>query len=136
MLKILRIFFRPKETADGLNQDQREAIVDLLLICMYADNDLDLNEERVIDREVGRYAWASEETLEAYLKSAEPRIRQTIFSEKTRNQEIQKIAKRLKSEEVKYQALKLCRLLFYADGQLDEQEVVFINEIEAIFGMR
>jgi hypothetical protein len=71
---ILERFFSGKENPDGLDQAQRKATIDPLLLCMYADNDLDLNEERIINRVSQRYASNSETTLDNYISGATARV--------------------------------------------------------------
>jgi hypothetical protein len=45
---IRKLFHKSEAPKDGLTQPQREAIVDLLNYCMYADNLIFLAEDRLI----------------------------------------------------------------------------------------
>ena len=134
MLEMLRKFFSRNATTDGLDQVQREAMIDLLLICIYADNDLDLNEERIFDREVEHYAWLSETSLKDYIQAARVKVQGMIASKEARRSAFRDIAQRLRTREAKYGAVKMCKLLFYADCQLDDEEETFIDEIELALG--
>ena len=134
MRDIIRRFFSDRETSDGLDQAQREATIDLLLLCMYADNDLDLNEERIINRVSQRFAWKSETRLDDYIKTATAGVLGIIDSEEERAAFISGVSKRLKNSEAKFRAVKLCKLLFYSDLYLHTQEEAFIKEIERVPG--
>src|ERR1044071_1133163 len=58
MASLLRkLFGKSEEAKDGLTQPQREAIVDLLNYCMYADNLVMLAENRLITDTVAKFSW-------------------------------------------------------------------------------
>ena len=58
MPSLIRKLFRKSEAPnDGLTQPQREAIVDLLNYCMYADNLIFLAEDRLITDTVAKFNW-------------------------------------------------------------------------------
>ena len=58
MPSLLKKLFRKSEAPnDGLTQPQREAIVDLLNYCMYADNLVMLAEDRLIADTVAKFNW-------------------------------------------------------------------------------
>ena len=60
MPSLIRKLFRKSEAPnDGLNQPQREAIVDLLNYCMYVDNLIFLAEDRLITDTVAKFNWDS-----------------------------------------------------------------------------
>src|SRR5205823_2446170 len=54
---IRKLFHKSEAPKDGLTQPQREAIVDLLNYCMYADNLIFLAEDRVITDTVAKFNW-------------------------------------------------------------------------------
>src|ERR1700745_1548718 len=58
MPSLIRKLFRKSEApTDGLTQPQREAIVDLLNYCMYADDLVFLAEDRLITDTVAKFKW-------------------------------------------------------------------------------
>ena len=60
MPSLLKKLFQNSEAPNnGLTQLQREAIVDLLNYCMYADNLLMLAEDRLITDTVKKFNWDS-----------------------------------------------------------------------------
>src|SRR5437773_11260495 len=54
---IRKLFHKSEAPKDGLTQPQREAIVDLLNYCMYADNLIFLAEDRLITDTVAKFNW-------------------------------------------------------------------------------
>jgi len=54
---IRKLFHKSEAPKDGLTQPQREAIVDLLNYCMYADNLVMLAEDRLIADTVAKFSW-------------------------------------------------------------------------------
>src|SRR5438128_11018040 len=56
---IRKLFHKSEAPKDGLTQPQREAIVDLLNYCMYADNLVFLAEDRLITDTVAKFNWHS-----------------------------------------------------------------------------
>jgi hypothetical protein len=54
---IRKLFHKSEAPKDSLTQPQREAIVDLLNYCMYADNLVFLAEDRLIADTVAKFNW-------------------------------------------------------------------------------
>jgi hypothetical protein len=54
---IRKLFHKSEAPNDGLTQPQREAIVDLLNYCMYADDSVFLAEDRLIADTVAKFNW-------------------------------------------------------------------------------
>ncbi len=53
-------------SSDGLVQNEREAIIDLLLLGIYQDNHLSLAEDQVFHTEVDAFQWESTTAIEIY----------------------------------------------------------------------
>src|ERR1043166_2106598 len=67
MASLLRkLFGKSEEAKDGLTQPQREAIVDLLNYCMYADNLVMLAEDRLIADTVSKFNWESKTPFDQF----------------------------------------------------------------------
>ncbi|MDA0349645.1 MAG: hypothetical protein O3C43_21155 [Verrucomicrobia bacterium] len=125
-----------KQVADGLNQDQREAMIDLFLLCIYADNELALNEDKIFVRNIERFNWKSEQLIGDYIQESKSRTLDLIQSEAEKNSYLNEISTRLKTSEIKFRALKMCKLLFYSDWELAEEEIKFIKKIRTAFGLK
>ena len=126
---------RNPSVSDNLTQDQREALIDLLLLCIYADNHAELNEGRILDRELERFNWESEIPIGTYLQVSETRTLAVIPSTDKRAAHLAYISNRLKCKDMKFRALKLCKLLFYSDWVIAEEEELFSKEIRKAFGL-
>ena len=60
---IRKLFGKSEAPNDCLTQPQREAIVDLLNYCMYADNLVMLAEDRLIADTVAKFNWDPKATV-------------------------------------------------------------------------
>ena len=98
---------RQEETADGLEQAQREAIVDLLLLSRYMDNYPALQEDNVFNEEVESFDWDSGTHLEDYVKNVTSRVRNIRSSKDARISFLESVSERLQDLDVKGRALEL-----------------------------
>jgi hypothetical protein len=125
---IRKLFGKPEGPKDGLTQPQREAIVDLLTYCMYADNLVFLAEDRFITDTVAKFNWDSKEPFDQFVLKSTDNARNASESQVYRDRFLGSIRDRLDTAAVKEKALGLCQELFVADGsRSDEEEDVFQN---------
>jgi hypothetical protein len=123
-----KLFHKSEASKDGLTQPQREAIVDLLNYCMYADNFVFLAEDRFITDTVAKFAWESKVPFDQFVLRSTDNARNARESQVYRDQFLASIRDRLDTAAVKGKALDLCQELFIADGaRSDEEEGVFQN---------
>jgi hypothetical protein len=129
MSSLLKKLFRKSEAPrDGLTQPQREAIVDLLNYCMYADNLVMLAEDRLISDTVKKFNWDSKVPFDQFALRSIDNARNARESQVHREKFLGSIKDRLDTAAVKGKALDLCQELFVADGaRSDEEEDVFQN---------
>ena len=119
---------KPEASKDGLTQPQREAIVDLLNYCMYADNLVMLDEDRLITDTVARFSWDPKMPFDQFDARSVGNARNARESQVYRDQFLASIKERLDTPVVKRKALDLCQELFLADGaRSDEEETVLQN---------
>ncbi len=136
MIDILKNLFKSTEApSDGLNQKQREAIIDLLLLCTYADNHLALVEDAFLKAETDVFDWDSDQSVEAYVDSVTPKVRIVRSEDDSRREFIREVAAKLDSTSVKTKALELSQKLFRSDGDLAEREATFEAEIREGLGL-
>jgi hypothetical protein len=127
---IRKLFHKSDASAqkDGLTQPQREAIVDLLNYCMYADNLVFLAEDRLIADTVAKFNWEPKIPFDQFDARSVNNARKASESQVYRDQFLASIRDRLDTAAVKGQALDLCQELFLADGaRSDEEDVVLQN---------
>ena len=125
---IRKLFHKPEAPNDGLTQPQREAIVDLLNYCMYADNLVFLAEDRVITDTVAKFNWNPKIPFDQFDARSINNARTASENQVYRDQFLAWIRDRLGTAAVKGQALDLCEELFLADGvRSDEEDAVLQN---------
>ena len=125
---IRKLFHKSEGPKDGLTQSQREAIVDLLNYCMYADNLILLSEDRFITDTVAKFNWDSKVPFDQFDVRSIDNARNARESQVYRDKFLASIRERLDIATVKEQALNLCQELFIADGvRSDDEEVVLQN---------
>ena len=125
---IRKLFHKPEAPKDGLTQPQREAIVDLLNYCMYADNFVFLAEDRFITDTVAKFNWDSKVPFDQFVLTSTGNARNARENQGYRDRFLASIRNRLGTAAVKGQALDLCQELFVADGvRSDEEDDVFQN---------
>ena len=125
---IRKLFHKSQAPTDGLIQPQREAIVDLLNYCMYADNLVMLAEDRLISDTVKKFNWDSKVPFDQFALRSIDNARNARESQVYRDQFLTSIKDRLETAAAKGQALDLCQELFLADGaRSDEEEDVLQN---------
>ena len=126
---IRKLFGKPEAPNDCLTQPQREAIVDLLNYCMYADNLVMLAEDRLIADTVAKFKWDPKAVpFDQFDARSIGNARNASESQVYRDQFLGSIRDRLGTAAVKGQALDLCQELFVADGaRSDEEDAVFQN---------
>ncbi|MGB9473601.1 MAG: hypothetical protein WCE87_00870 [Candidatus Udaeobacter sp.] len=125
---IRKLFYKSEAPKDGLTQPQREAIVDLLNYCMYADNLVFLAEDRLITDTVASFNWDPKIPFDQFDAGSVGNARNARESQVYRDQFLASINERLGTAAVKGRALDLCQELFLADGaRSDEEDAVLQN---------
>jgi hypothetical protein len=125
---IKKLFGKPEAPRDGLTQPQREAIVDLLNYCTYADNLIFLAEDRLIADTVAKFDWDPRVPFDQFDARSIGNARNARESQVYRDRFLASVRDRLGTAAVKGQALDLCQELFVADGaRSDEEDAVLQN---------
>src|SRR5262249_49846371 len=113
MPSLRRKLFRKSEAPnDGLSQPQREAIVDLLNYCMYADNFVFLAEDRLKADTVAKFNWESKTPFDQFDARSVGNARNAKENQVCRDQFLASIKDRLGTAAVKGKPLYLCQELF------------------------
>ena len=125
---IRKLFHKSEAPKDGLTQPQREAMVDLLNYCMYADNLVFLAEDTLITDTVAKFNWDPKIPFDQFVLRSTDNARNARESQVHREKFLGSIKHRLGAAAVKGQALDLCQELFLADGaRSDEEDEVLQN---------
>jgi len=129
-----RLFSAGFSGSDGLAQPEREAIVDALHYCMYADRSIALAETKVINDWQETLAWNPQLPFSTYEPRSIAAARQALESAENRDAFINNIALRTKSKTAKETLMRLCRKMADADGKRSEQEWSFIEALRRAVG--
>ena len=127
-----RLFNRTPQSPDGLTQPQREAMVDVLFFCMYADNSLALKEEEILEKTVGQFSWAPAVSYDSYAARSIAKARSVKETPSQRAEFFADVAARLATPEVKQRTLALCREIFTADGDFSGPEQELFKELQRV----
>ena len=129
---IKKLFHKSEAPNDGLTQPQREAIVDLLNYCMYADNLVMLAEDRLITDTVAKFNWDSKVPFDQFDVRSIDNARNASENQGYRDRFLALIRDRLDTAAVKGQALDLCQELFVADGALSDEEDAVLQDLRTL----
>jgi len=129
---IRKLFHRSEAPRDGLTQPQREAIVDLLNYCMYADNLVMLAEDRLIADTVAKFDWESKTPFDQFDARSVGNARNARESQVYRDKFLASITDRLDTATVRGKVLDLCQELFLADGAQSQEEDEVLQSLRTL----
>jgi len=112
-----------------LPQKEREAIIDLLHLCLYADSHIALKEGEFIADVVDVIGWETQISFGSYESKSIAAARAAKESPAAKQEFLSFAAERLASKESQALALDLCKQLFYADGSTADKESALLSEI-------
>ena len=126
------MLFRKKEDAKPqLPQKEREAIVDLLHLCLYGDSHIALKEGDFMSDVVDVIGWETQSSFGSYEARSISSARAAKENSDSKKEFLSFAAARLQSKESRALALELCRQLFAIDGSTAEKEAALFGEIRA-----
>lgn len=132
--KLKRFFERVGRSADA--QQQREAMLDLLVWTMYADNVLTLPENDRIDQIAADLEWNSPDRPSVYISKATSKIRDVLSDPERADQLLEDIHRRLGTASMRKEAYDACYDLAQADGQLAAAEMKLLQTVRERFGIK
>ncbi len=115
-----------------VTQNEREAIVELMMMVMYSDKTLKLAEDRAI-KEYASIKWESPLSLEFYFGKVTPKIRTALADKEKMNAFLKDINARIESELLKAQVLLVCSDLAMADAEFSSEEKELLKNISQVF---
>lgn len=126
------MIFRKKESSKPqLPQTEREAIVDLLHLCLYADSHIALAEGQHISDVVDIIGWETQSSFSSYEARSISSARAAKESAVTKKEFLDFAAERLKAKQSRILAVDLCQQLFAVDAT-DAREASLLGEIRAV----
>jgi len=118
-----------------MTQAQREAIVDLLHYCMFADNLITISENQFVAAKVQSFSWDPKISFEYYQGKSIGAARAALGDPKTKERFFDSAKQRLATPALRKQALELCQKLFMADGNKAEGEFASEKEVRSGLGL-
>ena len=114
-----------------LDQPAREAIVDLLHFCLYADSHIALREGEFVADVVNVIGWETQSSFGSYEGRSVSNARAAKESAEAKREFLSQAASRLKTKDSRALAIALCEQLFAADGTTVAKESGLLTEIRA-----
>ncbi len=116
-----------------VTQNEREAIIELMMMIMYSDKTLKLAEDEAIKEYTSSIKWESPLSLEFYFSKVTPKIRKALSDKDKMNAFLEDINTRIESELVKAQVLLVCNDLAMADSEFSSEEKELLTNISQVF---
>ena len=129
---ITRIFAQAPMHDDGWNREEREALTDLLLLGMYVDGKLSLEEIDLLDKEIRDLSLETDSDWDIYVSKAIHTVRRAEGHHGEQHQLLQNIRERLGDFEKRQTAARQLEILLEADGKVPEEDR-FLDEVKALF---
>jgi uncharacterized tellurite resistance protein B-like protein len=125
------IFKNPGQTKSGLTRNEREAIIDLLNLCIYADAHIALKESEFMESVIETIGWDVQSSFDSYNSRSIAAARNARGSDEQQTDLIAFANERLKTGTARRLAVELCQKLFRADGVFDDKEYALLDAIRA-----
>lgn len=114
-------------------QSQKEAIVDLLIMTMYIDKSLKLEEDEAIEKYIETLQWESPMSVEYYLGIATAKVRKALETPEKIRSFVEDVGNRVETVELKKQVLQICNELAMADSEISTKEQEFLQLVAQVF---
>jgi hypothetical protein len=134
MFTIADWFMGVKDEVNDLEQRQREAELDLLILMMYADRHIDENETIKIKADSESLIWENREYhIDLYIDKTIASVRNVMVNRNRLELFIKDIALRLRTQEVKNRAFVNVEKFMEIDFDISPKEVELLGQIDEIF---
>lgn len=127
-----RMFAREPMTSAGWNQPQREALMDLLILGIYVDGKISIQETELLKYAIHDLTEETGQDWDTYAADALKRISEIEGNPEQQRQFVQQISERLGENDKRSRALQELKALLSADGRVPIEEV-FLQEVMTIF---
>ncbi|MEZ4606701.1 MAG: hypothetical protein R2880_06010 [Deinococcales bacterium] len=131
MFAFLSKLFSHRE-ADGWQQVQREALLDLLTLAVHVDEYLSRSEKRELKSISAEFTWQGDITLSRYLEESLAKVH-ALEGDVAYEDRLHDIAERLNDSKARRKGLQLCERIIFADGSEHRIESGFIDDVKRVF---
>jgi len=115
-------------------QDEREAVLTLMLVTMYADKKLTLEENATLRRYEKLIKWDSGMSLDYFFSNTIAAVRSAMRDEAKLSAMLADAYKRIHSEAIRTLTIKACNDMVGADFKRDASETALLKRIVAGLG--
>lgn len=127
-----KLFRHDVKPTDGLTQPEREAIVDILNYCMFADKLIALSEDAMVESVAGTLNWDPKISFEYYEGKSIGAVRRAIGEKAYRAEFMESLRTRLVKPENRKLALSLADDLTKVDGTKTPEEFQALAQLKAV----
>ena len=117
----------------GFNQDQKQALLSLLLIGMYADHNLASAEDDRVQQLLDALEFPTEYARNQYSDAAFTRARKQSASPETIRAYVAQIASHFPTREIRQQAYNILDDLLTSDGKVTSEESKLLAATKDVF---
>jgi hypothetical protein len=114
-----------------MNQKQREALVDLLLLGMFADGSLKVSDDQKLTSVIEEIGWESYQTPDLYFQSAIAKARDAADTEARTLARLKKINHGLASDDIRHLAIERLEQFLRLHGEPGLEESRFLELAKA-----
>lgn len=115
-----------------MTQSQRESLLDLLSLAIFADSHISLKEDNALESALDSLGWDSTQSREIFLYGSVSRAREASSSDDASSLFIAEKAKAFSEPAAQTAALDLLQKVFASDG-IAEAEATFLNRVRRGF---
>jgi hypothetical protein len=115
------------QTIQNMNQKQREALVDLLLLGMFAGGSLKVSDDQKLLSVIDEIGWESYQTPDLYFQSAIAKARDAADTEARTLARLKKINDGLANDEIRHQAIERLERFLSLHGEPGVEESKFLE---------
>ena len=117
----------------GFSQDQKQALLDLLIIGMYADHNLASAEDSRIEQLLDAFKFSSDYERDNFSDAAFTRARKHSGSPETIRSYLNEIAHHFSTDESRRRAYDILDDLLTSDGKLNSEESKLLAATKEVF---
>ena len=125
-----KLFHPAQQQNDGFTQSEREAIVDILHYCMYADRHIARSEDDMIETVARTLNWDPAISYEYYEGKSTGAVRRALAEKEFRDEFMKGIRSRLQKPEHRSFALSLANDLMLTDGLKKQEEFLALQSLK------
>lgn len=118
---------------NDFNQDQKQALLDLLLLGMYADHNLASSEDERVEELLETFKFSSDYERDQFSDAAFTRARQKSDSPEKMQAYVGELVKHFPSDKLRREAYDLLDDLLTSDGRVSSEESKLLSTVKDVF---